>query len=364
MKTMILSLMGCLILATGLAHPQSAKAQQAKARVTGHITGLEDGVIHFNYTADGEHQSDSVVTKDGRFVWEADIAEPQKMYIMFPNRYFDFFVEPGDMEITGSADALHALKVSGSALQDEADAFERSLKDLTDREQPLYQQYGKGTDAEQRALEETLQAIRAEKRARGAEYIRNHPASRFSLSLVQDRAAMGAYEDIKPLYELLSPSMRASAGGKQLEERLEVLKRSAIGEQMLNFTQNDMEGKPVHFADFKGKYVLVDFWASWCGPCRAENPNVLKEYNKYKDKGFTVVGVSLDEHADRWKKAVEEDGMPWTQVSDLKGWENEVSTYYGIRGIPSTLLVDPQGKIIAKDLRGELLAKKLEELFN
>lgn len=356
MKTTILSLVICLIVATGFAQDQ--------VRVTGHITGLQDGVIQFNYTSGGEARNDSVATKDGRFVWEAEMREPQKLYIMFPNRYFEFFAEAGDIGITGTADALHALKVTGSALQDEADAFKRSLKDLTDQEQPLYQRYGKGTDAEQRELEETLQAIRAEKRSRGAKYIQNHPDSRFSLSLVQDRAAMGAYEDIKPLYELLGASMQQSAGGKQLQERLVVLKRSAIGAQMLDFTQNDMEGKPVHFADFNGKYVLVDFWASWCGPCRAENPNVLKEYNKYKDMGFTVVAVSLDEHADRWKKAVEEDGMPWTQVSDLKGWKNEVSTYYGIRGIPSTLLVDPQGKIIAKDLRGEMLAKKLEELFD
>ena len=133
---------------------------------------------------------------------------------------------------------------------------------------------------------------------------------------------------------------------------------------MLDFQQKSADGKQVGYADFKGKYVLIDFWASWCGPCRAENPNVLKAYNRYKDNNFTVVGISLDDKEENWKKAIREDKMPWTQLSDLKGWENEVSTYYGIRAIPSTLLVDPGGKIIAKDLRGEMLNQKLAELFN
>ena len=136
-----------------------------------------------------------------------------------------------------------------------------------------------------------------------------------------------------------------------------------IGETILDFTQNDVEGRPVSAADFRGKYVFIDFWASWCGPCRAENPNVLKAYNTYKDKNFTVLGVSLDDDGARWKKAIEEDGLPWVQVSDLKGFENEISGYYGIRGIPSTLLVDPEGKIIAKDLRGDELHQKLEEIL-
>ncbi len=132
---------------------------------------------------------------------------------------------------------------------------------------------------------------------------------------------------------------------------------------MKDFTQADPAGKPFKSAALRGKYVLVDFWASWCGPCRAENPNVLKAYNAYKGKNFTVLGVSLDDKADRWKKAIEEDGMPWQQVSDLKGWKNEVSNYYGIHGIPSNFLIDPQGNILAKDLRGVALQRKLAEVI-
>ena len=170
---------------------------------------------------------------------------------------------------------------------------------------------------------------------------------------------------IEPLFNRLSESAKKSPSGVAFKDRIEIAKKTAVGAMAMDFTQNDTLDKPVSLSDFRGKYVLLDFWASWCGPCRAENPNVVKNFNKYKDKNFTVLSVSLDRPGKKqsWLDAIHKDGLTWTYVSDLKFWDNAVAKLYGIGAIPQNLLIDPQGKIIAKNLRGEELNKKLEEVI-
>ncbi len=137
----------------------------------------------------------------------------------------------------------------------------------------------------------------------------------------------------------------------------------AVGGMAPDFSMADTEGKPFSLSQLKGKYVLVDFWASWCGPCRAENPNVVATYNKYKDKNFTVLGVSLDDNKDKWLQAIKADNLTWKHVSDLKGWENATVKLYGYDGIPYNVLLDPEGKIIATSLRDAALPAKLAEIL-
>jgi peroxiredoxin len=140
-------------------------------------------------------------------------------------------------------------------------------------------------------------------------------------------------------------------------------KEPQIGELAPDIVLNDVDGNKFTLSSLRGKVVLVDFWASWCGPCRRENPNVVQAYKKYKDLGFTVLSVSLDNNREKWIKAIEQDGMEWNHVSDLKGWQSEVAGLYAVRSIPATFLIDKEGKVIGKNLRGENLEKALNMIF-
>lgn len=168
-------------------------------------------------------------------------------------------------------------------------------------------------------------------------------------------------DNLASYYDQLTGAAKTGPFAEFIEKSLQSASFGQIGSQLPDFTQNDPNGKPIKLSSFRGKYVLIDFWASWCGPCRAENPNIVKAYNAFKGKNFTILGVSLDQDKAKWLEAIKKDGLTWTHVSDLKYWNNEVAASFGIQSIPASFLIDPQGKIIARDLRGAELKKFLTE---
>lgn len=340
-------------------------AKKNSASIEAAISGLTDSVVYITRITIDSAKTDTVPVKDGKFTWTGQLPEPQKIFIGTKERYMELFMENAPVKITGTIDSLYYSKVTGSASQDENEAFNASVKHITDLQYSLYPQLHVAKDEKLKAvLEERIDSLRLVKREKMKAYIQAHPASPISVSMIDDMAMMGEWAPLDSLYRMLDVKAQQTTVGSRLGKRLETLKRSAIGEPVKDFTQSDVNGQPVKFSDYKGKYLFIDFWASWCGPCRAENPNVLKAYNTFKDKRFDVVGISLDDNGSKWKEAIQKDGMPWAQLSDLKGYKNEIADYYGIQAIPYSFLLDTNGVIIAKGLRGTQLHTKLSEILH
>jgi peroxiredoxin len=212
-----------------------------------------------------------------------------------------------------------------------------------------------------------VQNLKTQRRMHEVEFIKKHPDYLVSVEALKD--AVGYLPDDIPPYDKLfnglNKEVRKSKEGVALKKTIDGFMAVRIGAEAPLFQQADTSGKMLNLKDLRGKYVLIDFWASWCGPCREENPNVVKAYEQFKDKNFTVLGVSLDkaEKRDAWLKAIKDDGLAWYHVSDLKFWSNAVAQLYSVRSVPQNFLIDPKGKIVGANLRGEALQQKLQELI-
>jgi peroxiredoxin len=366
------SILFCMVLALGAEG-------QIPFKIMGSGPGLGSGDrLYLVYKVEGKVRVDSAIVADHHFVISglAPVYTSATLYqnedpmtIDISHNSIRLFLEPGEITVTTPDSLPHAL-LGGTPTNIDFKTLNQSLVRQNARFSKLVTFFENRPEKEQQDID-TVAAFRQQRREISEEmepvrmdFIRTHPASYISIIALADlKRSDASIRTISKGFDLLSPAIKNTMPGVSLGQEIAGQIKADIGEQAMDFSQPDTLNRPVRLSDFKGRYVLVDFWASWCAPCRAENPYVVTAFQKYKDKGFTVLSISMDDASTRndWLTAIKVDGLTWTHVSDLKGMHaNGPAIQYGISLIPSNFLVDPSGKVIGKNLKDKILLRTLE----
>lgn len=345
--------------------PLLATAQK-KLVISGKVKGLKDGTIIF--ISDVNRPGDTLAkskAQQGAFVLSHELKEPMLLNIgLGSGKTVMTFLENSSVKISGDIEKIKELKFTGSKTHNDFTDFKKTFDPKFEKLMKINQQLQMGMRSD--SLETATNVVKDDIQQAIDAFINKRKASPVSAFLVA--ATLQLNEDVLLTEERLNklqPAALENMYGNYVKQAVAETRLNAVGTMAADFTQADTSGVPVSLSSFRGKYVLLDFWASWCGPCRQENPNVVANFKKFNNKNFTVLGVSLDRpgQKERWLQAIYKDELTWTHVSDLQFWNNAVAQQYRIQSIPQNFLIGPDGKIIAKNLRGPALEQKLCEVI-
>ncbi len=361
------------------------------------VQGTKAQTVNLVTIVDRQQQiiSTTTVGDSEKFTMTGTVEYPKMFYIVFGNKNIPFFLENSEISITGSIYDIENIKITGSESQDVLSDYKAQKNSLDLKLKMLYDEYQKvtteynnknsdntpitdKTDQDYANLKSQYEQEYKDKIEQitndydsisglqtqfSIDFVKSHNNSYASPYIVVNELIFSLdYEQLKEITQTMDTSLNKSSLMQYLNDRVETLGKVAIGNKYTDFSQNDPDGNPVSPSQFEGTVLLIDFWASWCRPCRSANPYVVEIYKEFHDQGFNILGVSFDENRDKWLQAIKDDNLTWTHVSDLKGWSNAAGKLYGVMSIPHTVLIDKSGKIVAKNLSHEELKEMVAKL--